>query len=129
MSYTDHILKEDGWFTAEDKVLTFRVYAYTATQPSIEADTAATEVITGWALSYMLKRRRTDADADAVLTYTTGAGEITIVSPDASVSVPAEDTENLEEAVYFHELKRTDTGFNHVLCDGEVHLRRAVHDT
>ena len=129
MSYTDSILKEDGWFTGEDKTLTFTVYVTTATQPQIEAGTAASETITGWGLSYMLKRVKTDPDSEALLTLTTAGGTITIISPNASVSVAGELTENLEEAVYFHELKRVDSGLNHVLCDGEAYIRRAVHNT
>ena len=129
MSYTDNILKEDGWFTGEDKTLTFTVYVATATQPQIEAGTAATETITGWALSFMLKRNRTDPDSEEILTMTTQAGTIVDISTESAVAVAGTLTENLGEAVYFHELKRVDSGLNHVLCDGESHIRRAVHNT
>jgi hypothetical protein len=128
MSYTDNILKEDGWFTGEDKVLIITIYDPTATQPAIEAGVAATQEITGWALSYMLKRNRTDADSEAVLSRSTVSG-ISIISPEVEVAVAAALTENLAEGIYYHELKRTDTGIESVLMDGEVHLRRAVHNT
>lgn len=98
-------------------------------------ETAATN-ITGWALSWMLKRRQTDLDADALLTKTT-AGGIAISgvfnsvpatnTQVATVTLAAADTKALPAGDWYFELKRTDAGFETVLAYGSFALVRGVH--
>lgn len=100
-----------------------------------EAETAAID-ITGWTLSWMVKRRLSHDDADAVITKTTVAG-ISIAGtydadPDtntqkATVTVEDGDTDGLSAGEYFYELKRTDSGFETILAYGGLTLVRSVH--
>jgi hypothetical protein len=93
--------------------------------------------ITGWALSWMLKRRASDLDVAAVLTKTTSGGGITVTglfneSPAANaqrarVSISDEDTGTLAPNVYISELKRLDAGFETILASGLLELSYAVH--
>lgn len=129
MSYTDHVIKEDGWFTGEDKIIAITVYVQGTTQAAIKAGLATEQVITGWALVWRLKRNKEDPDSEALITRTTDDG-ITIDSTwNAFVSIAAEQTENLEEGNYYGELKRSDAGANATLSDGRYYLNRSVHNT
>jgi hypothetical protein len=113
----------EQYFTGEDKTLRFTIYT--------DADHSATEDITGWALSWLVKRRKRQTDADAVITKTTGSG-ITITSAAAGVlDVALSDTDiaNIAgDALYWHELKRTDAGSETVLSQGLFRLTQAVHE-
>lgn len=93
--------------------------------------------ITGWALSWMVKRKATDLDAAALFVKTTAGGAITItgaynVSPTvnlqlARVSIADEDTAALTPSLYVYELKRTDAGFETPLLEGTINFTYAVH--
>jgi hypothetical protein len=93
--------------------------------------------ITGWALSFMLKRRFDDLDAAAILTKTTAGGSVVIAGtfnsdPDtnaqrATVTITDTDTENLRQGMVRWELKRMDDGFETILAYGQVDLARGVH--
>jgi len=99
------------------------------------AEAAAID-ITGWALSWLVKRYRSDADAAALITKTIGSG---IVISGAFHSVPATNTQiatvTVEDAdtiavpsgLFHYELKRTDAGFETVLAFGPFQLRQGVH--
>lgn len=129
MGYTANIDAADGWYLGEDKSLRITVYTSTATADTIEAGTATAENITGWALSWMLKRKLSDADVDAALTKTTVSG-IALTTPASglcTVTVADTDTDALSPGTYVHELKRTDAGNEAVLVQGTVELLRAVH--
>lgn len=118
------IALDAGWHIGEDKTLEFTV-----------VDAAGTVVdITGWTLSWMLKRRMGDVDALAILTKTTGAGTVTITDGDAGeCEVDIDDTDTDTAVVahrdYWHELKRTDAGFEAILAQGLVNLNPSVHKT
>lgn len=121
MATETHITSEDGWFTGEDKSLVFTIT--TTDGGSVAQD------ITGWALSWTLKRAATDADVDAVLTKTTAAG-IALTTPASgicTVSVADTDTDGVVPRLYYHELKRTDAGSETILAYGRAELRRALH--
>lgn len=91
-----------------------------------EADGTA---LTGYALSFMIKQRATDADAAALVTLTTAGGAISISSAVATVSVADTDTDGLDAGTYAWELKRTDAGSEAVLGYGQLRLIRGVHHT
>ena len=123
MASEQNVGVDDAWFIGEDKELVITCYtsqAYTTAQD-----------ITGWSLSYMLKRHKRDADADALVTKTTGGG-IALTTPASgvcTVSIADTDTDGLDEDSYHHELKRTGAGTEAVLMYGGVYLRRGVHRT
>lgn len=126
----DNIDKVDGWMTGEDKSLVFTIYAAGTTRAAIDAGTASAQNVTGWALSYMLKRNFTDADSDALIIKTTSSGiALTIpASGIVTVTITDTDTENLEEGTpYYQELKRTGDGVESILSQGQVRLRQSVH--
>jgi hypothetical protein len=94
--------------------------------------------ITGWAMSFMVKRKATDADLAAVVTKTTGAGIVISGSfnsdPDsntqeATVTIADTDTDSLYAGVYHWELKRTDAGSEARVAYGTISLNQTVHRT
>lgn len=115
------ISQSADFFTGEDKSLIFTVY---------QADGTTVQNITGWALSWMVKKRRTDADADALITKTTSSG-IALTTPLSgicTVTVTDADVANIRGGeLYYHELKRTTDGAETVLSYGKFGLRQAVH--
>lgn len=112
----------DQYFTGEDKTLRFTIYSDTAH--------AAAQDITGWAISWMVKKRKSQADVDAAITKTTSAG-ITLTTPGSGIlDIALSDTDIADivgGAVYWHELKRTDAGLETVLSQGTFILNPAVH--
>lgn len=114
-------------FLGEDKQLQFTIYN--------DAETAIVD-ISGWTLDFMLKRRKSDLDANAVLTKTSGTGiaisgvfnsNPTINTQVATVTILDTDTTPLTEGLCYFELKRTDPNFETVLSYGTLKLERAVH--
>jgi len=98
-----------------------------------EEDTAIDA--TAFTLSWMVKKRKSDPDADAAVTITTFTIE-GVFNPDRSVNtqvvvVTVEDTHtaNVPAGIYHHELKRTNPGFPVVLSYGQFTLRHAVHQS
>lgn len=93
---------------------------------------------TGFAESFMVKRKRHHADAAAVLTKTTVGGSITISgsyhsdpstnTQKATIAIRDTDTTSLNPGLYYWEWARTDDGFETVLAFGTLHLKRSVHD-
>lgn len=94
------------------------------------ADGVSAENVTGWSLSWMLKKRSRDADAAALITKNTVSG-ITIVDGAAGhvrVTIHAADTASpFVGGQYRHELKRTDVGFKNILIEGEFYIGQALH--
>lgn len=87
------------------------------------------ENITGWALSWVMKKKATMADADAAIAKTTAGTGITISSASEGICVVhvlAEDSD-VRAGTYVHELKRTDSGSQRVLVRGLAVLRKATH--
>lgn len=120
MAERDDITRDDYFMTGEDKTLAVTIYQSDGTTP---------QNITGWALSYRLKRRPEDADSEAVLTKTTSAG-ITLTTPASGlcdVAIDDTDTDALPARSYYHELKRTDAGSEAVLVVGTVVVQQAIH--
>lgn len=97
----------------------------------VDQDYVFTEVdgddMTGRSMSFMLKRRPTDDDADALLTLTTGTGAITIAGDVVTVHVTDEDTDEIDPGTAFWELKRMDGGAETVTGYGQFRLIRGVH--
>lgn len=90
--------------------------------------------ITGWALSWKLKVRETDAAA--LITKTVGSGiAITGVfnadpvqnTQRAVVTVTDDDTLNLQTGMRVCELKRMDSGAEVPIAFGPVRVRKGVH--
>lgn len=92
--------------------------------------------ITTYAMSWMLKRRLTDADSAKLLEKTTASG-ITIAglfnaSPSvnlqvATVAIADTDTDAFVAGLCYWELKRTDAGLEAPLAYGTLELKRGVH--
>jgi hypothetical protein len=128
MATEANITSDDEWFIGEDKLLVFG--------PVLDANGAGVD-ISGWALSWKLKRELSDADVDAVRSKTTGSGAINVIGTyDATlanntqrirVTVLDTDTDDVRERLYYHELKRTDAGLETVLTFGTARLLRGVH--
>lgn len=100
-----------------------------------EAETAAID-ITGWALSFMIKRDKTNADASALVSKATSSGIViagtynadpAVNTQRATVTVLDTDTDDLSSGRCPWEFKRTDDGFEAVLGFGTVDLTKSVH--
>lgn len=121
-----------NFFTGEDKQLTCTVYQAGTTLDQAEAGTGTPQNITGWALSWMLKKRQTDTDAAAKVTKTTAGGTISMTTPGSGVcevGISDTDIDALPAGLYWHELKRTDAGSETVLIYGTFVLKQALHRT
>jgi hypothetical protein len=89
---------------------------------------SAGTALTGFALSFTIKRRPSDLDAAALLTLTTPTA-ITISGAVATINVADSDTDGLAEGTYHWELKRTDASAETVLGYGAYRLVRGLHRT
>lgn len=120
MAIRDDIDTDDDFYTGEDKTITATIY---------QADGVTAQNITGWSLSYLWKRAKTDVDADAVLVKSTTSGIVltTPVSGVCTITIADTDTDALTARTYWHELKRTDAGSETILTTGTVELQQAVH--
>src|SRR6187402_348148 len=103
MAIEQPITADADYFTGEDKALIF----------TIEDADGAAQNIAGWTISWMVKHRKTDSDAQALITKTT-ANDIALTTPASGIcTVTVTDTDVASIAggtLYFHELKRTDAG-------------------
>jgi hypothetical protein len=117
---------DDALFQGEDHTFVFTILT--------EAETAAID-ITGWTLSWMVKRNKSDADLSALLSKTTAAGIVisgvfnsapATNTQIATVTVDDTDTTAIPEGLYHHELKRMDAGFETVLGYGIFELVQGV---
>lgn len=134
MSIEQNLTSEDNFFIGCD---------YTIRCEILQADEATPQNITGWALSWLVKKRKSDADADAVVTKTTASGitisgvynadratntqRAVIALADTDTSAAGSPAAALERGYYRHELKRTDDGSETVLLEGSLYLKQAVH--
>lgn len=122
MAIERNITADDDWFKGEDKQLVYTIY---------QSDGTTAQDVTGWSLSWRLKRRKTDADAATLLTKTTSSG-IALTTPASgivTVSIADTDTDGISAGIAYHELKRTDAGAETVLTFGSAYLRDGVHDS
>ena len=92
--------------------------------------------ITGWALSFMVKRRVSDADSAALVTKTTSSGiaiagvfaaVITTNTQRATVTIADSDVDDFVAGLMRWELKRTGAGVEAPLAYGPINFRRSVH--
>jgi hypothetical protein len=114
------IAASDEWYAGEDKSLVFTIY---------QSNGTTAQDLTGWTLSWTLKRFASDLDVAAILTKTTVSG-ITLTTPGsgvATVAVADTDTDPIVPGLYHHELKRTNAGNETVLSYGTAVLRQALH--
>jgi peptidoglycan/xylan/chitin deacetylase (PgdA/CDA1 family) len=121
MAREANITKDHDFFTGTD---------YTIKFPVTQADGVTPEDVSSWALSWVLKKRKTDADADAKVSRVTGGGGIVISGEDndvVEVLVSDSHTFDLPAGSYYHELKRTDEGSETVLAYGSVALQKSAH--
>jgi hypothetical protein len=110
------------YFTTEDKVLVFTVY---------QADGVTVQDLANFtALSWMLKRRLTDADSAAIIEKTLASGAIVITDAPNGICQVTLGTADIDTVaaniLYYHELKRTDSPKT-VLSYGRFSLQQAVH--
>jgi hypothetical protein len=112
---------DDDFFIGEDKTLgPGTIYQQNKRIP---------QDITGWSVSYMIKRSLDDLDVDAVLQKTTASG-ITLTTPTSgimNITIADTDTDGLTAGRYYHEVKRTDAGQETVLAKGTCVLQQGVH--
>ena len=119
MAERSDITTDHNWFTGTDHVFEFTIY---------QADGITPQDITGWTLSWMLKRAEGDADSAAILTKTGGA--VNVVTPGSGrvdVTVADTDTVSIPGDSYFHELKRIDDQQESVESYGSAVLKQSLH--
>lgn len=93
--------------------------------------------VSGWALSWMVKRKVSDLDAAAVMVKTSGGGGITVVgtfnanptlnAQTIHVTIDDDDADGEAPGLCTAELKRMDDGAETVLVQGPLALKLAVH--
>lgn len=120
MAIIRNITADDDWFIGEDKTLPVTIY---------QADGTTAQNVTGWTISFLVKKNQTDADLSAKVTKTTVSG-IALTTPLSglvTITVADTDTDAIAPGSYWYEIKRTDAGFETVLTQGACWLRQAVH--
>jgi hypothetical protein len=132
MAIERNITEDDDWYVGEDKTLPATIYQSDyAVDPLTGVVTGTLQDITGWTLSWLVKRKASDADADALITKTTSSG-IALTTPASglcTITVADTDTDSIPQGTYHHELKRMDAGFEAVLIRGRAVIQGAVHRT
>lgn len=124
MAENSPITADDEWFIGTDHEFRFG--------PVVDGDNVAVDVST-WLLSWMLKRRLSDTDVNALLTKTptvtgTHNADPTLSTQRVVVTIADTDTDAFVARVdYRHELKRMDPGSESVLAYGTAVLKRGVH--
>lgn len=120
-------------FIGEDRTYNYQVWD--------DDDSAVAQAvdITSWTLSYTVKRRKGDGDADALLTKTTGGNGIAITgtyntnittnTQRAAVTIADTDLDALAPGLAYYELKRTGTDVETVIAFGTMTLSRGLHRT
>lgn len=111
----------DQYFTGEDKSIVFTITQANGTAQNI----------TGWSLSWLVKRYATDPDVSAFITKTTAGGGIVLTTPLSgicTITVTDDDVANISGGrSYVHELKRIDAGAETVLSYGPFKLQQSAH--
>jgi hypothetical protein len=124
MSRTQNIGTSAEWFVGTNKTLPFEIYS---------DDEVTIEDVTGWACRWVLRRAKDD---DPIILDKTTVSGITIsgtynADPAVNtqrvyVATTPSDTQHLQPGRYYHALKRTDSGFEDILSEGVVHLKKAA---
>jgi hypothetical protein len=126
MAERARIRSSDDWFIGTDQNLSFHV----------KDDDGIPVNVSAFAFSWMLKYTVNDADADALITLTSGSGisvtgaynvDPVVNTQRVIVTISDSNTDSLEADRYQHELKRTDAGLETVLAYGSAVLKRGVH--
>ena len=127
MAIEFNIGADQFWFLGEDKVLRFTIY---------DADGETPIDITGWALSFSLRKTDKDATVPALIAKTTEDDTIEIVgtfnidpevnTQSVEIQFPSFDTTNLKPIAYRYSLKRMDAGFEGILAYGSITLLQAT---
>ncbi len=88
-----------------------------------DEDTGAAVDLTSADITWMAKRRRNDADVDALITKAIGSG-VTVTSAVggvAEVAIAAADTDAITPGAYYWELQSVDAaGKTHTLAGGRI---------
>lgn len=114
-----------SYWLGTDKSYDFTVY-------TTDAKTVIRNV-TGYTTHFMVKRRLTDTDANAIISATGTVSGTFNASPTVNtqiITVTLVDTDTDTEIAPgdgVWELKRTDAGSEAILAFGHINLRRAVH--
>lgn len=142
MSYQRNITADDKVYFDTDRLLRYAVYAGDPTADEITAGTATPEDVTGWDLSWVLRKKPNSADPP-LIEKLVGQG-ITITGvfnsdPDANtqrIEVLIADTDTYDPNVsptveikagtYVYALKRIDPGSETILAEGTFTLLRAA---
>jgi hypothetical protein len=120
MAIERNITTNDDFFLGEDKVLPDTIY---------QSDGITLQNVTGWTISFMVKKHATDLDADAKVTKTTANGGIVLTAPLSgliTITLASADTASLPAGLYAYEVKRTDVFPKTVLTTGTLTLRQGV---
>lgn len=143
MPYQRNITSADKIFYDTDQILRYTIYAPGATDAQIAAGTAIPQDVTGWSMSWTLRRKTGSPDPPLILKTTSGGG-ITITGVFNSdpllntqrVDVLIEDKDtydtsvnpivNIEPGMYQYALKRTDTANETILAWGSFELLQAA---
>lgn len=115
MSKLSPITTDDEWFQGETKLLSFTV--------ETEEENGTPEVISGWAIRWELRPHK--KAQSTIFTKETGGSGVVITDPLnglVEVTIDAADTIEIEPRTYWHELWRTDVGFETVLSYGPAEL-------
>lgn len=129
MARTVNITGSDNWYVGTDHEFICEI---------LNGDGTAAIDITGWSLSWMMKKRKADLDAAAVLTKATGGNGIVISGVFNAVTasnlqratITVQDTDYAlirAGSLYYHELKRTDGGTETILIEGTATPKQGVH--
>lgn len=114
MAKLSPIRAPDAWFQGETRV--FRFLVETETEDGTPQD------VSGWAVRWQIMAHK--KAQDTLLEKATGAGIVIADGPGGvcEVTIDPADTTAMEPKLYWHELWRTDAGFETVLSYGPAEL-------
>jgi len=113
-----NITKAHGFFAGKYIVFEFQI----VDRAGVAQD------ISGWALGWEMFEEGAKAGSDPLIAKATGAGIQTTNGPGGicQVTVAVADTTALQGKRYWHELFRTDTGFEGLITYGTVELQASL---
>ena len=139
MAVERNVTRADDVFNGESKTFTFAAYEKAGATYQANGDVlvGTPKNISGWALSFMVKRNKQDSDAMAKFTKTVGSGVVIQGTFNASQGLntqravasltKTELATMLSTVTYYYEWKRTDTNVETVLAHGTFSVRQGVH--
>lgn len=111
------ITAEEDWLAGEDKTITIDV---------VQGDGLTPQQMAGWGLTWELKAYPDSTTALVSKTVAASGiviGDGSLIDDRATITIDAADTSELTPGVYYHHLRRTDSGFSVVLSRGDAFLR------